>query len=304
VGTGWGLVMNTTDGKVGIGITNPGFRLDVADRMRVRQGGSGTAGIWLFQTGPNADRAFVGMANDNQVGFWGNNGAQWGFAMNTADGSVSIDAIGANTTGLTVTGAATGLCAHTRAGNNFAGLAMAAFAGFFGGNVQVSGTLSKSAGTFLIDHPLDPANKYLRHAFVESPEMMNVYSGIAVTDDHGDATIKLPGYFDALNKDIRYQLTPIGQLALATVVEETKDCQFTIKTDKPFVKVSWMVTGVRQDAYANAHRVVVEEDKKDFERGHYIHPKLHGAPITKHTWKAHVRAGGATMPPLHEGEEE
>ena len=42
--------------------------------------------------------------------------------------------------------------------------------------------LSKSIGTFKIDHPLDPANKYLSHSFVELPDMMNIYNGNVMTD--------------------------------------------------------------------------------------------------------------------------
>jgi hypothetical protein len=38
------------------------------------------------------------------------------------------------------------------------------------GNLTVNGTLAKGSGSFVIDHPLDPANKYLYHSFVESPE--------------------------------------------------------------------------------------------------------------------------------------
>ncbi|MEM7390782.1 MAG: hypothetical protein AAF492_00420, partial [Verrucomicrobiota bacterium] len=52
---------------------------------------------------------------------------------------------------------------------------------------HVSGTLSKSLGSFKIDHPLDPANKFLSHSFVESPDMMNVYNGNVRLDDDGEA---------------------------------------------------------------------------------------------------------------------
>jgi hypothetical protein len=79
-------------GFVGVG-TSPGFRLDVADRMRVRQGGTASAGIWFFQTAPNADRAFVGMATDTSVGFWGNTGAGWGLQMDTTNGNLSTDSV-------------------------------------------------------------------------------------------------------------------------------------------------------------------------------------------------------------------
>lgn len=82
--------------------------------------------------------------------------------------------------------------------------------GFYAGNLNVTGKLTKGSGSFKIDHPLDPANKYLSHSFVESPDMMNVYNGNITTDRHGLATITLPDYFEALNRDFRYQLTVIG----------------------------------------------------------------------------------------------
>ena len=146
------------------------------------------------------------------------------------------------------------------------------------GNVAISGTLSKGAGTFKIDHPLDPANKYLYHSFVESPDMMNVYNGNIITNQHGIATVILPDYFEALNRDFRYQLTVIGQFAQAIVAKEISRHSFTIKTSKPGVKVSWQVTGIRHDAYAEAHRIQVEEEKPPQEQGHYLHPELFGAP--------------------------
>jgi hypothetical protein len=155
------------------------------------------------------------------------------------------------------------------------------YAGYFGGRVHVNGTLSKSGGSFKIDHPLDPANKYLYHSFVESPDMMNVYNGNVTTDARGGATVELPAYFEALNSEFRYQLTVIGQFAQAIVASEIVGNQFTIKTDKQHVKVSWQVTGVRQDAYAQAHRIPVEEDKPAGERGTYLAPLEHGQPPEK-----------------------
>jgi hypothetical protein len=149
-------------------------------------------------------------------------------------------------------------------------------AGLFLGNVIVSGTLSKSGGSFKIDHPLDPANKYLYHSFVESPDMMNVYNGNVSTDSSGTAIVTMPTWFEALNSDFRYQLTVIGQFARAIVASEIANRSFIIKTDKPNVKVSWQVTGIRQDAWANAHRIPVEVDKAPRDQGHYLHPELFG----------------------------
>jgi hypothetical protein len=148
------------------------------------------------------------------------------------------------------------------------------------GSLDVTKTLTKPAGSFKIDHPLDPANKYLYHSFVESPDMKNIYDGTVTTDDGGLATVSLPDWFEALNRDFRYQLTVIGQFAQAIVASEISNNQFSIRTDKPNVKVSWQVTGIRQDAFANAYRIQVETEKEPADRGHYLHPELFGAPET------------------------
>jgi hypothetical protein len=161
------------------------------------------------------------------------------------------------------------------------------FAAFFLGNVDVDGNLSKAGGSFKIDHPLDPENKYLYHSFVESPDMKNIYDGNVTTDGSGLATITLPDWFEALNRDFRYQLTVIGQFAQAMVESEIANHQFTIKTDKPNVKVSWQVTGIRQDAWANAHRIPVEVNKDAADQGLYLHPELFGASDDKSIARAH-----------------
>jgi len=146
------------------------------------------------------------------------------------------------------------------------------------GNLNVSGTLTKGGGSFKIDHPLDPANKYLSHSFVESPDMMNIYNGNAVLDARGEAVIQLPDWFEALNRDFRYQLTCIGDFAPVYIASKISGGQFRIGGGQPGLEVSWQVTGIRQDAYANAHRIPVEEEKPAAERGHYLHPDVFGQP--------------------------
>ncbi|MBI5324889.1 MAG: hypothetical protein HZB41_06400 [Ignavibacteriae bacterium] len=160
------------------------------------------------------------------------------------------------------------------------GIGTGNYAGRFNGNVQVTGTLSKGGGSFKIDHPLDPANKYLYHSFVESPDMMNIYNSNVITDANGEATVILPGYFEALNREFRYQLTVIGQFAQAIVSEEIQNNRFTIKTDKPNVKVSWQVTGIRHDPFAESYRIQVEVEKTAEERGKYLYPKEYGVSET------------------------
>jgi trimeric autotransporter adhesin len=144
------------------------------------------------------------------------------------------------------------------------------------GDLSITGTFSKGSGSFKIDHPLDPANKYLSHSFVESPDMMNIYNGNIVTNQHGLATVVLPDYFEALNRDFRYQLTVVGKFAQAIIIQEVRNGRFVIKTSKPSVKVSWQITGIRHDAFAQAHPIRVEEEKNGSERGHYLHPEVFG----------------------------
>ncbi len=175
-------------------------------------------------------------------------------------------------TGVVGRGGLTGVLGSSSGGN----------AGEFDGNVRITGTLTKAGGSFKIDHPLDPSNKYLSHSFVESPDMMNIYNGIIVLDAKGQATVTLPQWFDALNKDFRYQLTAVGAPGPNLyIARKIKGNQFKIAGGKRGMEVSWLVTGVRQDAYANAHRIRVEEEKPAKERGTYLHPEAFGQPREK-----------------------
>lgn len=147
------------------------------------------------------------------------------------------------------------------------------------GNTQVNGTLSKSAGSFRIDHPLDPENKTLSHSFVESPDMKNLYDGVATLDASGSARIELPDWFEALNQSFRYQLTALGAPSPGLYVsEEISGNRFAIAGGTPGARVSWQVTGSRHDAYAKAFPIPVEEDKTGDERGRYLVPAAFGQP--------------------------
>jgi hypothetical protein len=153
------------------------------------------------------------------------------------------------------------------------------FAGNVGvaGNLTVSGTLQKGSGSFKIDHPLDPENKYLYHSFVESPDMKNIYDGVVQLDEQGEAEVHLPSWFEALNKDFRYQLTAIGAAAPNLhVSRKIHNNQFWIAGGEPGMEISWQITGTREDAYAKTHRIPVEEQKPVAERGHYLHPDAFG----------------------------
>ncbi len=177
------------------------------------------------------------------------------------------------------------------------------YAAILDGKVKITGNLEKAGGSFKIDHPLDPANKYLCHSFVESPDMKNVYDGVVVLDRKGKAEIELPDWFGILNKDFRYQLTAIGapgpNLYIAEKISEAttntkyssskrsssnknnNNSRFKIAGGTSGMEVSWQVTGIRRDPWANANRIEVEEDKPAKERGYYLHPDVYNQPDDK-----------------------
>lgn len=168
------------------------------------------------------------------------------------------------------------------------------YAGYFLGNLYAT-TASSGIKAFKIDYPLDPENKYLFHSSVESNEMMNVYSGNVTTDAQGNAIVLLPEYFQSLNKDFRYQLTCINEFAQAIVGEKIRNNQFTIRTDKPNVEVSWMVTGVRQDPLANKYRIKDVVDKPESEKGTYLVPELYGKTMDQAAHKPSYLEKGAPV---------
>lgn len=155
------------------------------------------------------------------------------------------------------------------------------------GAASVIGVLSKTTGSFMIDHPLDPKNKLLYHFFVESPDVKNIYDGIAVLDEKGGALIVLPNYFFALNKDFRYLATPIGSPMPDLYLSKEVHRKFlglygapvlSIAGGIPGSRVSWQVTGIRHDRFIIAHPIIPEVSKgldQIVDTGEYIHPELY-----------------------------
>ena len=132
----------------------------------------------------------------------------------------------------------------------------------FEGNLAITGALSKGSGSFVIDHPLDPKNKLLFHSFVESPDVKNLYDGVAQLDENGEVRITLPDYFMALNKDFRYQYFPhLEPMPNLYVKEGVRNNAFTIAGGAPLGTISWQVTGVRHDPYILANPLIPEVEK-------------------------------------------
>jgi hypothetical protein len=241
-------------------------------------GQNGTNGVGA--TGGYGDPENFTVGGDGVSGTGGGGGASGGIGVSGLGGNgTNDDGAGAYFMGANSSSNGDGIFGFAGSGG---------FAGVLYGNLNVTGTIFAGTKDFKIDHPLDPANKYLVHASVESSEMMNIYTGNVTTDAQGEAAVQLPEWFEVLNTDFRYQLTVIGQFAQAIVAHKIENNQFAIRTNAPNVEVSWQVTGVRQDAYAKAHPLVVEEEKDARLKGFYIHPDLYGAPQEKQIeWARH-----------------
>ncbi len=278
-------------GEIGIGISNPEHILHVS--------GSNTGAVGHFRnTVTNQDGYGVYGSCDNTKsdGFGGSfSGGKYGMAgfvtpnssanlsstryygllgevSNHPGGEVSYGVTGTSTNGelnIGVYGYASGDGAATTNYGVYTYLGI----GYFIGDVHVNGYVGKAIGTFKIDHPLDPENKYLQHSFVESPDMMNLYNGNITLDEYGKATVVLPDWFEPLNKNFRYQLSPIGTPGPNLfIAEKISSNSFKIAGGEAGMKVSWQVTGVRQDVYANNNRLQVVVDKSIQERGKYLYP--------------------------------
>jgi hypothetical protein len=237
-----GLSDNGTFGWLGIGTDSPTKILHVT--------GSGTGSIPLFQRGVDSAGFIIERTPTNRWAFGVNQSPTlgYGFVISTIPtGTTSVPRLIIDPSG----------------------------------NVTIPGTLTATVKNFKIDHPLDPTNKYLYHSSVESPDMLNVYAGNAVLDGQGRAAVQLPSYFQALNRDYTYKLTCIGGYSPVYIVGEIADNRFEIAGGQPGLKVSWQVTGIRQDAYAKAHPLVVEQEKPAGEKGFYLHPIEWGQPLEK-----------------------
>jgi trimeric autotransporter adhesin len=301
----------TANGLVGIGTAHPVSYLEVDSQSNTLTGGTivgGNAADGSTQGG-STGLVVQGGNGDLTIDASGNGGAgliarggestsipgtgviaEGGFGDITGEGGSGISAIGQGEPNGDGSGGFFSGGDGFAFGDGIDATAGSGVAGFFSGNVTVTGSISAGVKDFKIDHPLDPANKYLVHASVESSEMKNIYDGTITTDAQGNATVRLPSWFEALNTDFRYQLTVIGQFSQAIVARKVQNNEFVIRTSMPNVEVSWQLTGIRHDAYATANPLVVEEEKDARLKGYYIHPELYGAQAERQIeWARHPR---------------
>ena len=247
--------------SLGSGVRGESYSINGMGVQGVATGASITYGVFGQSDGEDG-RAVFGYATSytgSSVGVWGQSNAPNGYGIRG-------DALSASGSPIGVQGLS----------NSASGYGVYSY-----GRLAASGTKS-----FRIDHPFDPENKYLLHYATESPEPMNFYSGVIVTDSRGSAWVQLPDYFGEINKDFRYTLTVVDDtdsdvFVQAQVAREIRDNQFKIRTSAPGVKVSWRVDAVRNDRWVRKYGAPVEIEKQAPERGKYQHPELYGQPPEK-----------------------
>ncbi|MFN3414132.1 MAG: hypothetical protein ACK42L_08760, partial [Thermoanaerobaculum sp.] len=176
---GIGVLGHTSDGSYGVS----GFSAKV-DGVGVKGVASGT-GVWGDAYGLNPSNSGVYGTSSGRGVYGLSSGGDGRGLYGEANAPLAIGVHGHSDSGRGVAGG-------SNTGRGVYGWTASGVAGFFEGNVQVTGTLSKGGGSFKIDHPLDPEHKYLYHSFVESPDMMNIYNGNVVTDEEGRAVVELP----------------------------------------------------------------------------------------------------------------
>ncbi len=301
------------NGGVGIGTNAPGAQLDTftngktfAIRAENNKAGGSNYGVYGRAIGNGGTQygVYGTAAFDNATSTSDAVGVRGYADANNSTGSMA-DAYGGDFTAFaddfaygvyayakTDTDTAYGIYAHASTSNptgtktygiyaKTSGSAPTRYAGYFVGNVHVTGNLSAS-GTkpFKIDHPLDPENKFLYHYALESPEVLNVYRGTVVLDAAGAGQVVLPSYFESINRDFSYQLTAVGaSMPQLHIAKEIVGNTFQIAGGQAGNKVSWMVTGVRNDQRMKKFGAPVEVLKLASDRGKYLDTEALGKPV-------------------------
>ena len=248
-------MQNTASSDAGISIIHDGTGSIITGQT---QGTGAIAGILTI-----ADFSYTGTDRDDHIGVSGYSYVSWGGG-------------GGNHRGIGVQGTGGTYGVHgidNSAGNG--GVAV-----FGTGDTGATGTKS-----FMIDYPLDPANKILKHFSVESNEVLNIYRGTVVFGADGTAVVSMPEYYSEINRNANYQMTPIGSsmpnLYVKTELKKGSN-SFVIAGGVPGKKVSWTVTSERNDPYLQkyAHKRENILDKKH-NRGKYLMPELFGESVDK-----------------------
>ena len=255
-----GVYGNGTNSSSGVGVVGVGNDGNTYHTTSDGSGGAFTGyhGSFSYATESSDGTGVIGVGNDGSyyLSSNGSGGAFTGYQIGVAGWSTGSGGYGV----------------YGRAMNGGYGI-------FSSGNFAATGSKS-----FIIDDPLDPANKMLKHYCIESPEVLNMYRGNVVLNEEGEAVITLPEYFNAININFSYNLTAVGKPAPGIYIKEEIDDngKFTIAGGEANQKISWVVYAERNDRYMQQYpdskKVVV--DKKQ-NRGKYLQPELYNQPASK-----------------------
>ncbi len=258
------MTLLASSGNVGIGTTLPNDKLAVRTATNsygvTQSDGTTTVGTWVGAGGSGIPSGWLGTKTNHPLRLFTSNGSA---PLNIyPSGEVGVGSYlqyGAKLSVRSATGADAGRFDNTTAGRAI--------------------TATSAAGDAILgvsSRRIDPAHKTLLSAPVDANERLNVFSGNVVTGPGGKALVPLPAYYSAANKDPRYQLTVVGQFAQAIVGREIEGNTFTIRTNKPNVKVSWQVTAKRNDPWSKAHPFRAVQNKTAAQRGKYYTPAAYG----------------------------
>ncbi len=130
--------------------------------------------------------------------------------------------------------------------------------------------------TFIIDHPLEPETKSLKHFSIESNEVLNIYRGVGKFDNNGNCIIQLPDYYNSINIEESYNLTAIGK-AMPNIFISKKinsEGKFEISGGIKGYEVSWSVYAKRNDKYVQNHPEKTKDviTKKQYQKGKFWDP--------------------------------
>jgi hypothetical protein len=255
---------NSGRGVGGLSVSSTGFAYGVYGEARSVQG-AGVFGVVTAQTGIN--QGVYGQASSvNGRGVYGHALATTGLNYGVQGRTESVSGVGVSGWAAATTGANYGVYGVSSSPEGFGVYAQ--------GDMGASGLKS-----FRIDHPLRPETHYLLHYCTEAPEPLNAYSGVTTLDARGEAWVELPDYFEAINRDPRYTLTPIGApMPNLHVAVEIQGNRFKIAGGAPGKRVSWRVEAVRNDPYVQQRGFQAEREKPREHQGKYLHPELYGQP--------------------------
>lgn len=239
--------------------------------------GTNASGVYgIANKGPKAAGVYGGSGSGYGVLGFGVVGVGGGGFNGLAGRSEDANGIGAYGNATGTDGA--GVYGEASNGTGAAGVigkSTTGYAGWFEGNVNVTGSLTTPAAFLQVDHPESPADRWYQQALVGAFERVTVLSGNAVSGANGRVVVRVPEIFGRTHTDVRYQVTPIGRAAQPFIAKELADGRFTIDAGAAGVRLSWQLTGVRDDAAARRGAFQVEADKRPHEQGRYADPALY-----------------------------